>query len=121
MIRKRFGQAVDHKPRIAKDPVDIQRLNCTLEPTGYPNVGLKDSKGADISGCWQWFERAGPYDSQARFPISGEWRVINVQTTPIRIIDTDVTFYKWYWYRVRGVMESGEVLNWWIAQIQPGT
>lgn len=68
----------------------------------------------------QYF-KAGPYDSQGRRPIEGEWRYYDKQLPGSWLYDYDVVIYKWYWYRARWFTNEGFVGNWFPEQVYTGS
>jgi len=87
----------------------------------YPRVWLTfhegvATKNADVLDWW----RAGPYDTESRSPIAGEWKSLIYAKPPGSSYDTTIVLSKWYWYRGRAVWASGVANPWSVGQVYTG-
>jgi len=83
----------------------VETLECTYY-TSPSRVWVRPRYGSlgnnhDYYDYW----RAGPYNTQARYPIEGEWR--RKQQVLASWYDYTISTGKWYWYRVRAGWDSG--------------
>lgn len=102
---------------IQTDPPLLGRPFCILGLSsaagggaGYYKIKTALRTGIDEPELIQYWQ-AGPYDSPGRHALKGEFRLVGVERPASDYMTGLLIIGKWYWFQVRGGMDTGEVGN----------
>lgn len=112
MLRKMFSQNIDTIPGLPTKN-DTEDLTFYYDaPTPKMVVYLRGMDGSFIKDCWGELQAAGPYGSEGRRPVNGDWRTFSRQLIVTYAYHTAGNNGEWWWYRGRGVQYCGNAGNW---------
>jgi hypothetical protein len=114
--RLQCGGAIAYSPPITSNSFCGTLMNVVAHyGLGWMDIWL-NYETAGGPPYWYEYFRAGPYVSQGRRPIAGEWRKVYCNHGTQHYYDTSCVHNQFYWYRGRGVLYTGLVGNWFEGQ-----